>query len=172
MSEAVRLAMIGCGGMAGAHREGYQKLWEEGLRDCQRPSETEVAISRVKKGHVPILAPRFPNSAAIIFNCPFPGRLSRCCHGGVGLKNLTYSQTMANGPVPLGVALRILDALEEKVDPSPADIATFQSFAGPTPQGATLAEFVCGAIDKGIRRWAEARRAEAEQIYGAAGQGA
>jgi predicted dehydrogenase len=48
MAEAVRLAMIGCGGMAGAHREGYQKLWEAGLRDFRITATCDVERSRAE----------------------------------------------------------------------------------------------------------------------------
>jgi len=33
LAEALKLGIVGCGGMAGAHRKGLQKLWEAGLRD-------------------------------------------------------------------------------------------------------------------------------------------
>lgn len=46
MAEAVRLAMVGCGGMAGAHREGYQKLWEAGLREFRITATCDVDEGR------------------------------------------------------------------------------------------------------------------------------
>jgi predicted dehydrogenase len=49
MAEAVRLAMIGCGGMAGAHREGYQKLWEAGLRDFRITATCDVETARAEE---------------------------------------------------------------------------------------------------------------------------
>jgi predicted dehydrogenase len=49
MAEAVRLAMIGCGGMAGAHREGYQKLWEAGLRDFRIAATCDVDTARAEE---------------------------------------------------------------------------------------------------------------------------
>jgi predicted dehydrogenase len=49
MAEAVRLAMIGCGGMAGAHREGYQKLWEAGLRDFRIVATCDVDAARAEE---------------------------------------------------------------------------------------------------------------------------
>lgn len=33
MAEVVRMAIVGCGGMAGAHRRGLERLWQNGLRD-------------------------------------------------------------------------------------------------------------------------------------------
>ena len=33
MAEVARMAIVGCGGMAGAHRRGLERLWEKGLRD-------------------------------------------------------------------------------------------------------------------------------------------
>jgi len=35
MSERVRIGLIGCGGMAGAHRDAYRELWEHELRDFE-----------------------------------------------------------------------------------------------------------------------------------------
>ncbi len=32
MAEVLNLGIVGCGGMAGAHKRGLQKLWEAGLR--------------------------------------------------------------------------------------------------------------------------------------------
>ncbi|MDP6126411.1 MAG: Gfo/Idh/MocA family oxidoreductase, partial [Candidatus Latescibacteria bacterium] len=32
MSEKVHIGMVGCGGMASAHRGGYNGLWDAGLR--------------------------------------------------------------------------------------------------------------------------------------------
>src|SRR5438309_10538153 len=49
MAEAVRLAMIGCGGMAGSHREGYQKLWEAGLRDFRIVATCDVDAARAEE---------------------------------------------------------------------------------------------------------------------------
>jgi predicted dehydrogenase len=49
MAEAVRLAMIGCGGMAGAHREGYQKLWEAGLREFRVVATCDVERGRAEE---------------------------------------------------------------------------------------------------------------------------
>ena len=49
MAEAVRLAMIGCGGMAGAHREGYQRLWEAGLRDFRIVATCDVEVARAEE---------------------------------------------------------------------------------------------------------------------------
>ena len=33
MSETLNLAMIGCGGMMGAHARGYRALWEKDIRN-------------------------------------------------------------------------------------------------------------------------------------------
>jgi predicted dehydrogenase len=49
MAEAVRLAMIGCGGMAGAHREGYQRLWEAGLREFRITATCDVEAARAEE---------------------------------------------------------------------------------------------------------------------------
>jgi predicted dehydrogenase len=49
MADEVRLAMIGCGGMAGAHREGYQRLWEAGLRDFRIVATCDVEVARAEE---------------------------------------------------------------------------------------------------------------------------
>jgi len=49
MAEAVRLAMIGCGGMAGAHREGYQKLWDAGLREFRITATCDVDVAKAEE---------------------------------------------------------------------------------------------------------------------------
>ncbi len=49
MAEAIRLAMVGCGGMAGSHREGYQKLWEAGLRDFRIAATCDVEKQRAEE---------------------------------------------------------------------------------------------------------------------------
>jgi predicted dehydrogenase len=56
MAEAVRLAMIGCGGMAGAHREGYEKLWAAGLQDFRITATCDVERSRAEEMAVKVEA--------------------------------------------------------------------------------------------------------------------
>lgn len=48
MAEAVRLAMVGCGGMAGEHGNGYQKLWEAGLREFRIVATCDVEAARAE----------------------------------------------------------------------------------------------------------------------------
>jgi predicted dehydrogenase len=46
MSEPIRLGMIGCGGMAGAHRDGFRELWEHGLRDFRIVATCDIDAGR------------------------------------------------------------------------------------------------------------------------------
>lgn len=46
MSERVRIGLIGCGGMAGAHREAYQELWAQDLRDFEILATCDVVEER------------------------------------------------------------------------------------------------------------------------------
>jgi predicted dehydrogenase len=41
--------MIGCGGMAGSHREGYEKLWEAGLHDFRIVATCDVDTARAEE---------------------------------------------------------------------------------------------------------------------------
>lgn len=49
MSERVRIGMVGCGGMAGAHRKGYQTLWEHGLRTFEVIAACDMDEGRAVK---------------------------------------------------------------------------------------------------------------------------
>jgi len=40
--DKVNIAIIGCGGIAGAHRKGYEALWENGLREFQIVAACDV----------------------------------------------------------------------------------------------------------------------------------
>jgi predicted dehydrogenase len=46
MAEAVRMAFVGCGGMAGAHRKGLETLWSQGCRDFRVVAACDVDESR------------------------------------------------------------------------------------------------------------------------------
>lgn len=47
--ERVQLAMVGCGGIAGAHRKAYQTLWEKGLREFEIAATCDVETGRAEK---------------------------------------------------------------------------------------------------------------------------
>jgi len=47
--EPVALAMVGCGGMMGAHLNGLRKLWEAGLRDFRVIATCDVAEDKAVK---------------------------------------------------------------------------------------------------------------------------
>lgn len=49
MNERVRIGMVGCGGMAGAHRKGYQLLWEHGLREFEIIATCDIDEGRAAK---------------------------------------------------------------------------------------------------------------------------
>jgi predicted dehydrogenase len=48
MAEPVRLAMIGCGGMAGAHRQGLEALWSADRREFEVVAAVDVEVSRAE----------------------------------------------------------------------------------------------------------------------------
>lgn len=49
MAERVALAIVGCGGIAGAHREGLRKLWEAGLRDFEVIATVDIDRTRAER---------------------------------------------------------------------------------------------------------------------------
>ena len=67
---------------------------------------------------------------------------------------------MQEDSVAMRAALQILDALDERRDPQPADIAKLESLAGPKPYGVSLEEFVCGAFERYFQQRVSARMAE------------
>jgi len=69
MSNKVRIGMVGCGGMAGAHRDGYKALWDKGYREFEI-----LACCDVDPQHAESLARPLENSRA-----PAPG--IRPCRG-------------------------------------------------------------------------------------------
>lgn len=48
MAEQLTIAIIGCGGMADAHRRGYQTLWDSGYRQFCITATCDVEIERAK----------------------------------------------------------------------------------------------------------------------------
>ena len=48
MAEPVRLAMVGCGGMAGAHRKGLEALWAADRREFEVVAAVDVEVSRAE----------------------------------------------------------------------------------------------------------------------------
>src|SRR5690349_2396736 len=49
MAEAVRVALVGCGGMAGSHRKGLEALWSNGCRDFQVVATCDVDAGRAEQ---------------------------------------------------------------------------------------------------------------------------
>jgi predicted dehydrogenase len=48
MADPVRLAMVGCGGMAGAHRKGLEALWAADRREFEVVAAVDVEVSRAE----------------------------------------------------------------------------------------------------------------------------
>jgi predicted dehydrogenase len=48
MAEPVRLAMLGCGGMAGAHRKGYEALWKADRREFEIVATCDIDRKRAE----------------------------------------------------------------------------------------------------------------------------
>jgi predicted dehydrogenase len=46
MGEKVGIAIIGCGGMAGAHKNGFKALWERGIRDFEIVATCDIEEGR------------------------------------------------------------------------------------------------------------------------------
>ena len=47
--DRVQLALVGCGGIAGAHRKAYQALWEKGLREFEIVATCDVERARAEQ---------------------------------------------------------------------------------------------------------------------------
>jgi len=48
MAEQLTIAIIGCGGMADAHRRGYQVLWQAGYREFRITATCDVEVERAE----------------------------------------------------------------------------------------------------------------------------
>src|SRR5262245_28674525 len=48
MAEPVRLAMLGCGDMAGAHRKGYEALWKADRREFEIVATCDIDRKRAE----------------------------------------------------------------------------------------------------------------------------
>lgn len=48
MADKVRIGMIGCGGMMGAHRDGYRTLWEHDYRDFEITATCDIDAGRAE----------------------------------------------------------------------------------------------------------------------------
>lgn len=49
MSERVRIGLVGCGGMSGAHMNAYKALWEKNVRQFEIIAACDIEESRAKK---------------------------------------------------------------------------------------------------------------------------
>jgi predicted dehydrogenase len=49
MADEVVLGLIGCGGMMGAHVNGYKALWNAGLRDFRIAATCDIEVARAEK---------------------------------------------------------------------------------------------------------------------------
>ena len=44
MAERIKMGLVGCGGMSGAHMKGYEELWSKGLRDFEIVAACDIVI--------------------------------------------------------------------------------------------------------------------------------
>ena len=49
MAERIKMGLVGCGGMSGAHMGGYRQLWSEGLRDYEIVAACDIAEERAEE---------------------------------------------------------------------------------------------------------------------------
>ena len=49
MSDIINMALVGCGGMMGAHANGLKQLWEAGLRDFRIVAACDVDKAKAEK---------------------------------------------------------------------------------------------------------------------------
>ena len=49
MSDRLKMGLIGCGGMSGAHMRGYQDLWSKGLKSFDIVAACDIDASRAEE---------------------------------------------------------------------------------------------------------------------------
>ena len=49
MAERIKMGLVGCGGMSGAHMGGYRQLWSNGLRDFEIVAACDIAEERAEE---------------------------------------------------------------------------------------------------------------------------
>ena len=49
MAEQIKMGLVGCGGMSGAHMGGYRHLWEKDIKDYQIVAACDIARERAEE---------------------------------------------------------------------------------------------------------------------------
>ena len=49
MAERIKMGLVGCGGMSGAHMGGYRNLWENGIRDYDIVAACDIVSERAEE---------------------------------------------------------------------------------------------------------------------------
>ena len=49
MAERIKMGLVGCGGMSGAHMGGYRELWSKGIRDYEIVAACDIAVERAEE---------------------------------------------------------------------------------------------------------------------------
>ena len=49
MAERIKMGLVGCGGMSGAHMGGYRNLWEKGIRDYDIVAACDIELERAEE---------------------------------------------------------------------------------------------------------------------------
>ena len=48
-TERIKMGLVGCGGMSGAHMGGYRELWSKGIRDYEIVAACDIAVERAEE---------------------------------------------------------------------------------------------------------------------------
>ena len=48
-TERIKMGLLGCGGMSGAHMRAYRELWSKGLRDFEIVAACDIASERAEE---------------------------------------------------------------------------------------------------------------------------
>ena len=48
-TERIKMGLVGCGGMSGAHMGGYRELWSKGIRDFEIVAACDIAVERAEE---------------------------------------------------------------------------------------------------------------------------
>lgn len=49
MPERIKMGLVGCGGMSGAHMGGYRELWSKGIKDFEIVAACDIAVERAEE---------------------------------------------------------------------------------------------------------------------------
>ena len=49
MAERIKMGLVGCGGMSGAHMRAYQELWAKGLRDFEIVAACDIVSANAEE---------------------------------------------------------------------------------------------------------------------------